>query len=179
LVVQEEEGVQATGSTLGNSDSITDVIKMPFSPYLPHVLYSLALTSVSINLVGKRKSVDDEKSRVEAQISILESLKEQLLSKTPPSVAEIERLKKLARPAGEDVATKPLPKEEETTWSTIFSGKGPSLKEGELSKWDQEDLEACTCLCFDISVFKLTRPHSAQRAFEVGEALQNSYSNLH
>ncbi|KAF5322622.1 hypothetical protein D9619_002078 [Psilocybe cf. subviscida] len=115
---------------------------MPFSPYLPHVLFSLALTSVSINLVGKRKSVDDEKARVQAQISILESLKEQLLSKNPPSVAEIERLKKLARPAVEDAATKPLSKEEETTWSTIFSGKGPALKDGELSKWDQEDLRA-------------------------------------
>ena len=130
---------------LRNSDEIADVIKMPFSPYLPHVLYSLALTSVSINLVGKRKSVDDEKSRIGAQLSILESLKEQLLSKNPPSVAEIERLKKLARPAMEDIATKPLPKEQETTWSAIFSGKGPAVKEGELSKWDQEDLEACMC----------------------------------
>ena len=68
---------------------------MPFSPYLPHVLYSVALTSISINLVSFRKTAEADVARVNAQISILESIKQQLQSRVPLSTDELEKLKEV------------------------------------------------------------------------------------
>jgi hypothetical protein len=66
--------------------------------YFPHVLFSLALTTISINLVSHRRTAEDERSRVQARISVLESIKEQLQSGKPLSNEELDRQKKLARP---------------------------------------------------------------------------------
>ncbi|KAF8959961.1 hypothetical protein BDZ97DRAFT_1922565 [Flammula alnicola] len=115
---------------------------MHFSPYFPHVLYSVALTSISINLVSQRKKAEDEKSRVQAQISILESIKQQLQSNKPLSTDELERLKKLARASAGDAELAAAPKEE-ITWGDIFGGKKPVVAEDEeVSKWDKQDLES-------------------------------------
>ncbi|KAF8190894.1 hypothetical protein BJ912DRAFT_878386, partial [Pholiota molesta] len=100
---------------------------MHFSPYLPHVLASLALTSISIHLVGRRRAIEDERARAAAQLSILSSIREQLKGEAPLSEAELGRLKRLARAR--------------VPWGEVFRGKGPASGERELSKWDRRDLE--------------------------------------
>lgn len=128
---------------------------MPLSPYLPHVLYSLALTSLSINLVGRRRTTEDERARVAAQLSILASIKEQLRGEAPLSAAELARLKKLARASaagGEDGGREEGVREgERIPWGDVFRGKGPGSRGAELSEWDRRDLEireCCGCCLF-------------------------------
>ena len=122
--------------------------KMFWSPYFPHAIYAIALTTISINLKGQRSTAEDEKARIGAQISILEGIKQQLQSNQPLSTDELERLKKLARPtmvattegvkgSGEEK------KEHEVAWGSVFSGKKPV--EVELSKWDRQELDSRAC----------------------------------
>jgi hypothetical protein len=118
---------------------------MFWSPYFPHVIYAIALTTISINLKGQRSTIEDEKSRIGAQISILEGIKQQLQSNQPLSTDELERLKKLARPTTVDVTpgvkkSGEAKKEHEVGWGSIFSGKKPV--EVELSKWDKQELDS-------------------------------------
>ncbi|KAF9243219.1 hypothetical protein BU15DRAFT_86588 [Melanogaster broomeanus] len=53
---------------------------MPAPSYLPHILYSTALTSVSIHLLFQRKAAEEDLARHNAQITILEDLAHQLRS---------------------------------------------------------------------------------------------------
>ncbi len=65
--------------------------------YLPHLLYSTALTSISMHHLFQRKAAADERSHVAAQISILEDLRARLSAREPISEREVERLWHLAR----------------------------------------------------------------------------------
>ncbi|TFK45104.1 hypothetical protein BDQ12DRAFT_621724 [Crucibulum laeve] len=105
------------------------------SPYFPHALYSVAITSISIHLVGKKRSIEDERARISAQTSILESIKAQLQSDKSLSNDELGRLKKLARPPPSDEATK----KEAIGWKEIIFG-GRKKEGDELSDWDKKDL---------------------------------------
>jgi len=121
---------------------------MFWSPYFPHVIYAIALTTISINLKGRRSTTEDEKARIGAQISILEGIKQQLQSNQPLSTDELERLKKLARPTtvGNTQGVKQsgeAKKDHEVGWGSIFSGKKPA--EVELNKWDKQELDSRAC----------------------------------
>ncbi|KAH9485754.1 hypothetical protein JR316_0002669 [Psilocybe cubensis] len=119
------------------------------SPYALHILYGLAVTSISMNLVSLRRSAEDERYRIEAQLSILDSIRKQLKDTTMPlSTDELARLRRLAEsskiPAeksnlnlnvSENLATT------DVSWSAIFRGKGPALSE-ETSKWEKQDMES-------------------------------------
>ena len=98
------------------------------SPYFQHALYSLACLSVSINLVGMRRSTEEDKSRAKARISILESVKEQL-SNSPDvhSKEQVERLMKLAnkKATAADVRVHG----DDVSWGDIFSGRTPNVGE--------------------------------------------------
>jgi uncharacterized protein YcbK (DUF882 family) len=111
--------------------------------YFPHALFAIALTSISINLISHRRTAEEERSRIQAQISVLESIKKQLQSDEPLSNEELEKLKKLVRPVdvGKEVESQ---KKEEISWTNVFRRK-PQVSDGEpeLSKWDQQDLEKC------------------------------------
>ena len=109
--------------------------------YFPHVLFAIALTSISINLVSHRRTAEDERSRVQAQISVLESIKSQLQSGKPLSNEELDRQKKLARSAENDRA-----RHTAVSWTEVFRSAGKhqsSDGEARLSKWEQQDLETC------------------------------------
>jgi len=106
--------------------------------YFPHVLFSIALTSISINLVSQRRTAEDERFRVQAQISVLESIKEQLQSGKLLSNEELDRQKKLARSA--DINDREIHKA--VSWSEVFRSSARSSDgEAELSKWEKQDLE--------------------------------------
>ena len=65
--------------------------------YLPHLLYSTALTSISMHHLYQRKAAAEERSHVAAQISILEDLRARLSAREPIPEREVERLWHLAR----------------------------------------------------------------------------------
>jgi hypothetical protein len=134
------------------------------SPYFLHALYSIACLSISINLVGTRRFVEEDKSRVQARISLLESVKEQLSKRSIASLQddddvgskELERLMKLANKTGSSTAsasagTTAVSRGEtdkvlgdDVSWGDIFAGRAPKVvgKE-EMSRWEKEDLEKC------------------------------------
>jgi hypothetical protein len=66
-------------------------------PYVPHLIYSVALTSVSTHLLLQRKSIAEQRASISAQISILESIVQRLRSNEDMSDSELAQLKKLAR----------------------------------------------------------------------------------
>jgi len=114
--------------------------------YFPHAFFAIALTSISINLISHRRTAEDERSRIQAQISVLESIKEQLQSDKPLSSEELERLKKLVRPVdtGYEGRETEESHKEGISWINLFrSSREPQTSDGEaeLSKWDQQDLE--------------------------------------
>jgi len=109
--------------------------------YFPHAFFAIALTSISIHLVSHRRTVEEERSRIQAQISVLESIKEQLQSDKPLSNGELERLKKLARPVDTGHEQREVESHKEVGWTNIFRGRKRSDAEAELSKWDQQDLD--------------------------------------
>lgn len=123
------------------------------SPYVLHILYGLAVTSISMNLVSLRRSAEDERYRVEAQLSILDSIRKQLKDTTVPlSTDELNRLRRLAessKTTAESASVGMNGQESsantDVSWSAIFRGKGPELSE-ETSKWDKQDLETSASL---------------------------------
>lgn len=107
--------------------------------YLPHAIYSLAITSISIHLVSHKHAANEDRARATARLSILESIAKQLREDKDISLDELDRLHRLARP--------PVPSEddlvktkEEIGWKeVIFGRKGKS--EPEMSEYDRRDLE--------------------------------------
>ena len=130
-------------------------------PYVPHVVFGLALTSVSMNLVSGRKTWEEQKAKADAQISILESIRDDLKAGKTISDEELARLRKLAQPS-ENIGTattasalgnKPTSADTSQTvsWGTIFKGQKP--EEGHLSKWDLQDLERRALKCPTFRIF--------------------------
>ncbi|KAF9466287.1 hypothetical protein BDZ94DRAFT_1251601 [Collybia nuda] len=106
------------------------------SAYLPHALYSIAIISISIHLVSQRRTFSDERARVKAQISILESISEHLRSDKSFSTEEFERMKRLARPQEELILE--MGDKEIIGWKEVILGR---KKAGEESKWEKRDIE--------------------------------------
>ena len=93
---------------------------MAVSQYLPHLVYSIALTSISFHLLSKRDAIDTERAQLSAQISVLESVVRRL--RTPGSItdAEVDRLMKLARAHREEQHGQ----SRMVSWRDVFIGKG-------------------------------------------------------
>jgi MoxR-like ATPase len=106
--------------------------------YFPHVLYAIALTSISINLASQRRTAEDERSGIQAQISVLQSIKEQLLSGKPLSNEELDRQKKLARSANNDREL-----HRAVSWTEVFRSAKKPQSSDEFNKWEKQDLETC------------------------------------
>jgi len=107
--------------------------------YFPHAFFAVALTSISINLISHRRTAEGERSGIQAQISVLESIKEQLQSDKPLSNEELAKLKRLVRPV--DEGREAESHKAEVSWTNVFRTGRASDGEPELRKWDQEDLE--------------------------------------
>lgn len=90
-------------------------------PYLPHILYSTALTSVSIHLLWQRTTEKEDRARYHARVSILEDLAQQLRSGVPITDEEITRLKDLARVHGQGEGQKQST--EAIRWSEVVWGR--------------------------------------------------------
>ncbi|KIJ05726.1 hypothetical protein PAXINDRAFT_21041 [Paxillus involutus ATCC 200175] len=109
---------------------------MPVPTYLPHILYSTALTSVSIHLLWQRKAAEEDRARHNAQITILEDLTQQLRSGVPMADDEINRLRGLAQSHGEGGEAQ-RQSAGEIRWMDVIWGKKVVAKD----EWEQRDLE--------------------------------------
>jgi len=106
--------------------------------YLPHTLYTVAIISLSVHLVNQRKTASEERARVDAQVSILRSISEQLQSGKPQSAEGLERMKRLAR-SPEQLPFTSLPKESIGWKEAIFGRKASN--EPQTGVWDQRDID--------------------------------------
>ncbi|KIL00858.1 hypothetical protein PAXRUDRAFT_462390 [Paxillus rubicundulus Ve08.2h10] len=109
---------------------------MPVPTYLPHILYSTVLTSVSIHLLWQRKAAEETRARHNAQITILEDLTQQLRSGVPMTDEEINRLRNLARSHGEGGEAQ-RQSGGEIRWMDVIWGNKAVAKD----EWEQRDLE--------------------------------------
>ena len=116
----------------------------------PHALYAIAVTSLSIHISNQKKTSEEEKTRLETRISILQQVRDHLRNTDKPVPwDEIERLKKLTRPTKseeEDKGDGRILPEVKLSWTDVFYGRKLPKEEDEvvLSEWDKKDLEKRT-----------------------------------
>jgi hypothetical protein len=119
---------------------------MVTTAYIPHAIYSLAMTSISIHLVSQKRTITEDRARVAARISILESVAKQLREGEDISLDELGRLHRLARPP--DPAKKDKEVKEEIGWREMFFGPEKRSSEPEMSEYDKRDWEKSEFLMF-------------------------------
>lgn len=114
---------------------------MAVPTYLPHILYSTALTSVSIHLLWRRKAFEDDRARHDAQITILEDLAHQLRSGSSITDEEVDRLRKLVQVhQGTSEEAAGGVQEHSISWKDVFWGKKTDDR-SKADEWEQKDLE--------------------------------------
>ena len=64
--------------------------------FMPHIIYSLALTSFSMHLLYERRATEEDRAHYSGKISILETLVQNLEQGQKMDPREVERLRKLA-----------------------------------------------------------------------------------
>ncbi|KAG1802954.1 uncharacterized protein HD556DRAFT_1429654 [Suillus plorans] len=113
---------------------------MSGTQYIPHILYSTALTSISMHLLWQRKTADEDRARFKAQTSILQELVEQLRSGKPISDEEITKSRNLACIHGEG---KQSPDKDRTNigWTDVLWGRKTPADLGVSDEWERKDLE--------------------------------------
>ncbi|KAG2065248.1 hypothetical protein BDR04DRAFT_1108789 [Suillus decipiens] len=113
---------------------------MSGTQYIPHIIYSTALTSISMHLLWQRKTADEDRARFKAQTSILQGLIEQLRSGKSISDEEITKSRNLARILGEGKQS--LDKEKTNVgWTDVLWGRKTPADRGVSDEWERKDLE--------------------------------------
>ena len=126
---------------------------MPLSAYIPHLIYSTALTSISFHLLFQKKQSEVDHAHLNAQISILESLAHRLRSRQEVSDEEIERLCKLAKTHEESNSRGAGTKIESVGWKDVFLGRKSEEDARERERKELEEsqylgLYICSALVF-------------------------------
>jgi len=111
---------------------------MPISVYIPHILYSTALTSLSFHLLFHKKQSEVDRAHLSAQVSILESLAQRLRSGQDVPDEEVERLCRLAKTHERTATTGFGVKLEKVRWRDVVLGR----KMEEVEDRERRDLEA-------------------------------------
>lgn len=118
--------------------------------YAPHIVYTLALISTSTHLLWHRKAVEEQQAQLGAQLTVLESLAGRLRTGERVSLAEIERMKRLAR-AQEGVPAESVFDQrrgsllnEEVGWRDVFLGRRRPLDTvmNRSQEYEQKDWES-------------------------------------
>ena len=111
---------------------------MPVSQYIPHLIYSLALTSLSFHILYQKKQSEVDRAHLTARTTILESLADQLRSGTI-SEGEAEKLWRLAKTHDDLEVRDRTQKEKKIRWKEVFLGI--KLDEDRNSARDNKALE--------------------------------------
>ncbi|KAG2142302.1 uncharacterized protein EDB93DRAFT_613001 [Suillus bovinus] len=113
---------------------------MSGTQYIPHILYSTALTSISMHSLWQRKTADEDRARLKAQTSILQDLIDQLRSGKPISDEEIKKSRNLACIHGEGKQS--LDKDKPNIgWMDVLWGRKTPADLGVSDEWERKDLE--------------------------------------
>ena len=92
---------------------------------MPHIIYSLALTSFSMHLLYERRATEEDRAQYSGKISILETLVQNLEQGRTMDPREVERLRKLA-----GLSTSNTPEinrnQSKIGWTEVLLGKTPS-----------------------------------------------------
>ena len=114
--------------------------------YIPHLVYSLAVTSLATHLLWKRTSANEERLQMGAQITLLESLSRRIRAGDVSDV-EVERLRRLARTERSE-PTPAATVNEEIRWRDVILGKARTssgkAKSEEYDRRDWEKGELCS-----------------------------------
>jgi len=107
------------------------------SRYFPHAIYSLAITSISVHLVSQKRKIAEDRARIAARISILESVIEQLRENKDVPLDELDRLHRLAQPSvmGENAG-----ESKGIRWRDVFLGPRKAV-DSEMNDFDRRDWE--------------------------------------
>ena len=105
--------------------------------FVPHIIYSLALTSFSMHLLYERRTAEEDRANYSGKISILETLIQDLEQGQTMNPKEVERLRKLAGVSAAHVPKETGGDQSKIGWKEVLLGKsaseqalnGPSLRD--------------------------------------------------
>ena len=103
--------------------------------YIPELIYALAFSSISVNLLWQRRAAETDRRHYSARLSILGELAGRLRvggGGGEVTDAEVARLRRLAETVGEDIHTG-----ESIGWREVIFGR----KESGLEREGKEELE--------------------------------------
>ncbi|KAI0071176.1 hypothetical protein K474DRAFT_1652816 [Panus rudis PR-1116 ss-1] len=115
--------------------------------YIPHIIYTTALISVSTHALYQRKKHEDERLHTEAHISLLDSLITRLRAGETIPEKEFTLLDKFTRdPEVDRAAARGLEAKEEMGWREVLFGRKRSEEDAagvrkRQEEWDRKDLE--------------------------------------
>ncbi|EPT03108.1 hypothetical protein FOMPIDRAFT_1047102 [Fomitopsis schrenkii] len=117
--------------------------------YLPHVLYSLAITSLGMHLLSQRKEAEAERMQFSAQLSLLESTAARLRAGERIPSQELDRIMKLVRSHRTAAPEEEGNAGREISWREVMLGRKKDAREEveeerrkRAEEWDRKDLEA-------------------------------------
>ncbi|KZT74497.1 hypothetical protein DAEQUDRAFT_720671 [Daedalea quercina L-15889] len=117
--------------------------------YVPHILYSLAITSLGMHLLSQRKTAEAERMQLTAQLSLLEPTAARLRTgeRIPPP--ELDRIMRLVRSHRTHAPEITETNGEEISWREVILGRKKDAREeveemrrNRAEEWDRRDLEA-------------------------------------
>ena len=105
--------------------------------YIPELVYALAFSSISVNLLWQRRAAETDRRHYSARLSILGELAGRLSARAGAGAgevtdAEVARLRRLAETVGEDTHAG-----ESIGWRDVIFGR----KESGLEREGKEELE--------------------------------------
>lgn len=115
--------------------------------YAPHIVYSLALTSISMHMLFQRRIAQEDRSQISAKISILESLVDRFGQGEQIDRKELLRLRKLAGVLDPQTSENTYG-DSKTEWKDVVLGRKEQVV---VSGWDQKDWEKGRSICAPLS----------------------------
>jgi hypothetical protein len=100
--------------------------------HIPELIYALAFSSISVNLLWQRRAAETDRRHCSARLSILGELAGRLRGRGEVTDAEVARLRRLAETVGEDTHAG-----ESIGWRDVIFGR----KESGLEREGKEELE--------------------------------------
>lgn len=111
--------------------------------YIPELIYALAFSSISVNLLWQRRAAETDRRHYSARLSILDELAGRLRAGGEVTDAEVARLRRLAETVGEDTHAG-----ESIGWREVIFGRKESRLEREGKEvLERRELERGASLC--------------------------------
>ncbi|KAI0087117.1 hypothetical protein BDY19DRAFT_301384 [Irpex rosettiformis] len=114
-------------------------------PYLPHVLYSLAITSISIHYLWHKRESEEQRRHYSTRIGLLEDTVHRLRAGERVTEQDFDMIRKLAMGPGSDsAAARGVDPQREIGWREVVLGRtvqDTAASKAASQRWDEIDLE--------------------------------------